>query len=164
MFAGFSTVGFCGSRSLGGSAKAHVCTLASIAAQSGTAVFTTCGKGAAAAARHCAPSAHVFRRQFAGRGSFAARATQFVRALAVAPSPALVCWPDCDCPAGLLPGTRWQSCGSGSWSELALAVGLGVPVFVFGAPVPQSWGKWSQVESGFLSGSWVLHPAQFSLL
>ena len=64
----------------------------------------------------------------------------------------------------LLPGTRWQSCGSGSWSELALAVGLGVPVFVFEAPVPASWGKWSQVESGFLSGSWVLHPAQFSLL
>ena len=164
MFVGFSSVGFCGSRSLAGSAKAQVCTLASLASWSGTAVFTTCGSGAAAAARACAPSAHVFHRQFAGPAAFAARATQLVRALAVSPTPALLCWPGRACPVKLLPGTRWQSCGSGSWSELALAVGLGVTVFVFGVPAPASWGKWSPVESGPLSGAWVLRPVQPSFL
>ena len=47
-------------------------------------------------------------------------------------------------------------------TSLALAVGLGVPVFVFlpaGVVPPSSWGAWSLVESGSLGGSWSLAPA-----
>jgi hypothetical protein len=164
MFAGFSTVGFCGSRSLVGSAAAQVCTLASVAARSETAVYTTCGTGAAAAARACAPTAIVFSRTFAGHGALPARATRFIRALAAAPAPVLLCWPGRSCPMGLQPGSRWQSCGSGSWSELALAVGLGVPVRVFLPPPlspPLSWGNWLCIEAGSFTGAWALRPPTY---
>ncbi len=165
MFAGFSTVGFFGSRALIGSATAQVCTLASEAVMAGTAVYTTCGTGAAAAARACAPTAIVFSRTFAGHGALPARATRFVRALAVAPAPVLICWPGRSCPMGLLPDSRWQPCGSGSWSELALAVGLDVPVRIFLPPMcspPLAWGNWTVVDAGSLSGAWALRPPAYA--
>lgn len=98
------------------------------------------------------------------RVALAARATAFVRALAAAPSPALVAWPGRAAPPALLPARSWSSCGSGCWSELGLAAGLGVPVFVFlpaavaGPPAPAWPGSWSAVVAGPLAGSWSWSP------
>ena len=68
------------------------------------------------------------------------------------------------CPASVRPASRWASGGSGSWSSLALAAGLGLPVFVFwcgsGPPaLPAAWGAWSLVAAGPFSGAWCLSPS-----
>lgn len=159
MLAGFSSVGFAGSRSGVGSAAAA--RLAAAAAAAGCGVFATCGRGVPAAAA-AVPGSVVFRRSsppFSSlpfRVSLAARATAFIRALAAAPAPALVCWPGRAAPSGLRPSRSWSSCGSGSWSEAALAAGLGVTVFVFlppGIQPPAAWGRWFFVSSGLFAGS-----------
>ena len=48
-------------------------------------------------------------------------------------------------PSGLVPARSWQSCGSGTWSSLALAVGHSVPVLVFSHPV--KWAGFYRVSS-----------------
>lgn len=156
-FAGFSSVGVAGARSGVGAAAAG--QLAAAAAAAGAVVFTTCGRGAPAAAAGV-PGARVWRvssPQFTPlpvRARFAARASAFVRALAAAPAPVLLAWPSCPAPAGLRAGLRsWQSCGSGTWSEVALAFGLGVPVVVFGQQPPPSFGP----AVSFLGG-WLVQP------
>ena len=73
------------------------------------------------------------------------------------------------CPAGVVPARSWRSGrpASGSWSELALGVGLGVPsVVVFwcasGPPALPAWpsGSWAPAGSGPLwSGAWRWVPA-----
>ncbi|MCA9958315.1 MAG: hypothetical protein KC443_04745 [Anaerolineales bacterium] len=173
-FAGFSSVGFSGSRSLVGSAFAQCQALAARAAGAGASVLVGCAPGADAAARLGAGSAaQVFRAAaFARPGvpwaaALVARSSAFVLALAAAPAPVLVTFPGSACPSGLAPVCRWPSgSGSGSWASLALAAGLGVPVRVFlpaGVVPPPSFGVWSPVSSGPLSGSWSLVPAQLSL-
>lgn len=169
-FAGFSSVGFSGSRSLSGGAFGQCRSLAAAAAASGAAVLVGCASGADAAARLGAGSAaQVFRVGSFGRAgvpfsaALVARSVAFVQALAASPAPCLVSFPAAACPVGLAPAARWPSgFGSGSWASLALAVGLGVPVFVFlpaGVVPPVSWGIWSCVGSGVLAGAWSLAPA-----
>lgn len=164
---GFSAVGFAGSRSGRGSGRAGA--LAAAAAAAGVPVFATCGRGAPAAALAAAgPLGRCWSVRSAQwsrlpwRARFAARAGACVRALAAAPAPALVCWPGTPAPAALRPGRSWRPCGSGSWSELALAAGLRVPVFVFLPPAatpPAGWGWFTAVSAGPLAGSWSLAPA-----
>lgn len=159
---GFSSVGFSGSRSLGGWAFSRCRGLASAASLSGASVLVGCARGADGAARLGAGSAaRVFRVVGRGRSAFVARSCRFVRALAASPSPVLVSFPACVCPSSVRPASRWLSGGSGSWSSAALAAGLGVPVFVFlpaGVGPPSWWGSWSRVSSGALAGAWRFVP------
>lgn len=163
MFSGFSSVGFSGSRSLSGAPFALCRALSSSAAGAGLSVLVGCAAGADRAARLGAPSAVVFRVVGSGRSAFVSRSCRFVRALSVAPSPVLVSFPGCSCPAGLRPAASWVSCGSGSWSSAALAVGLGVPLVLFlpaGSSPPWGWGAWVQQAAGLFAGGWLLRPAQ----
>ncbi len=165
----FSSFGVGGSRRpspcSGASAAAFVASLrgAGIPASS---VFTSCGAGAPSLVAAAFPGCQFFSAAapaFCGLGSraFAARAAALVRALAASPAPLWVCFPGGACPAGVIPRRSWVSCGSGSWSECALAAGLGVPVLVFlpvGVVPPSGWGGgwggWS-----FLGGGWFFLPA-----
>ncbi len=94
------------------------------------------------------------------RGRLASRSVALVRAVAASgPGASFVGLVASPCPAGLRPSAVWSSCGSGSWSSLALAAGLGVPVVVF--PLGWSWsspwpGCWSP---GPWPGSWRWRPA-----
>ncbi len=159
----FSSFGFAGSRFGSGVAAGFLAAVVSLA---GASVLTTCAAGVCAGVRVAVPSARVFSvasvpPSVPFRGRLVVRAVSFVRALSVAPAPVLLCWPGCAAPVAARPAPSWVSCGSGSWSELALAVGLGVPVVVFLPPSslpPSSWGAWSFVSGGSLAGGWHLAP------
>ena len=75
------------------------------------------------------------------------------------------------CPAGIVPARSWRSGrpASGSWSEVALAVGLGLPVVVFwcapGSAVLPSWGSsWVPAGRGVWALGWRFVPPASSLL
>lgn len=138
----------------------------------GFRVGTGCARGVDACARSAAVSPRVFAvssgRWGFSRGAFAARTAALVRA-AVATGGALVCFPLGPCPAGVLVARSWRSGSppSGSWSALALAAGLGLPVFVArsaAAPPLPGWGKWRRVSVGPFAGLWRLSlPVNVSL-
>jgi hypothetical protein len=77
----------------------------------------------------------------------------------------LVAFPAAACPTGLLPAGRWQPSGSGTWSSLALAAGIGLTVVVFplGWPADQlpAWpGDWSPAgATGVWAAGWRFSPA-----
>jgi hypothetical protein len=156
----YFSFGVCGSRLDGSSA----CDLASrvVPFVFGVGdVFCGCASGVDAIARHFA--SRVFRvSDFGlGRWAFTARSVAFVRYLADSPFPVLLVFPSSPCPAGLLPSASSSRCfcglGSGSWASCAFAVGLRVPVVVFGLPVSSlpSWdlfGSWSPVSVGGVDG------------
>jgi hypothetical protein len=142
--------------------------VAAAAVAAGARVITTCGRGVCAVVRSAAPGALVISAAdfpaAAGRARFAVRAAAFVLALSREPAPALVVFPSGPCPTGLRPARSWASgFGSGSWAEIALAVGRGVPVFVFlpAEVAPPIWpaGAWHYVNSGPLAGSVTWQPA-----
>lgn len=159
---GSPVVGFAGSRSGAGAAAASV--LAAACAAAGVPVFASCGRGAPAAALAAAgPLGRCFSvssvpSSVPVRARFALRAQAFVRELAAVPGAALLAWPGAPAPGGLRPLRSWQSCGSGTWSEVALACGLGVAVFVF---APRAWLPGAAFGGGWgggvaeLSGSWL---------
>ena len=126
-----------------------------------SSVLTSCGAGAPSAVAAAFPGCQFFSASAPafcglGRAAFAARAAALVRTLAASPSPLWVCFPGGVCPAAAVPSRSWGSCGSGSWSECALAAGLGVPVLVFlpvGVVPPSGWGSWSSL-GGFLGRGW----------
>ena len=173
-FSSFASFGVGGSRRpsacSGVAASAFVASLRR-AGVPAVSVLTSCGAGApsvvAAAFPGCqffSASAPAFRGL--GRRAFAARAAALVRALAASPAPLWVCFPGGACPVGVAPSRSWVSGGSGSWSECALAAGLGVPVLVFlpvGVVPPSGWGGWSSL-GGFLGGGWWFLPAVQPLL
>ncbi|MEK7254519.1 MAG: hypothetical protein AAB316_07230, partial [Bacteroidota bacterium] len=74
----------------------------------------------------------------------AARSAAFVRFLSSSRA-CLVSFPGGACPARLAPCRAWRSAsGSGSWGSICLALGLGVPVFLFApagllAPPAVAW-------------------------
>jgi hypothetical protein len=128
----FSVVGFAGSRSAPASVSASAASAASLAAAAGVSVWCASAAGGVSAA--VAPLAsRVFSPSFSGRGALAARASAFVRALAAVDS-VLVAWPGCLPPSAARVSRSWVSCGSGSWSEVGLCLGLGALVFL-----PSSW-------------------------
>ncbi len=170
-------VGFCGSRSLSGVWVSLVQRVAGAVAAAGLQVAVGCAAGADAAVRAAVPSALVFSvagAGVAGRGAFAARSAALVRAVASASGRrAFVGFVSSACPSCVVPSASASRCfsgaGSGSWSSLTLAVGLGVPVFVFWCssvpPSLPSWsgGSWVAVPSGSFAGAWRFVPAAQSL-
>jgi hypothetical protein len=163
-------VAVAGSRSLPAAWSSAVAAVASAVVASGRQLVTSCCRsGAPAAVRAAFPSARVFSAAFAGRGALPARAAEMIRAVAASgPGRGVVVFVVSPCPAGIAPAPRWSSGSpcSGSWSEAALAVSLGVPLVVVwagsGAPVLPAWpsGSWSPVSlPGCPSGSaWSWSP------
>ena len=143
VFSRFSAFGFSGSRS-----GVPVSSLSPVVGlvPSGSFVFTGCARGVDAFFRAAFPGASVFSAAAfgRGRGAFAARSVACVRAVASAGG-LWVSFPASPCPAGLLPSAASSRCfggfAAGTWSSLALALGLGVPCLVFSpCGVPRGWG------------------------
>jgi hypothetical protein len=155
-------VGFGGSRSLGSSWAGVVGRVVVAVARAGRGVAVCSGAGASAFVRVACSSAVVFSPSFSGRGALPARASAWVRACAAAGSgSAWVAFVTRPCPAGVLPALAWRSGrpASGSWSEVALAVGLGLPVVAFwcapGPAVLPSWsGSWVPAGRGVWASGW----------
>jgi hypothetical protein len=165
-------VGFGGSRSLSSAWSGLVGRVVVAVARAGRGVAVCSGAGASAFVRSACPGAVVFSPSFAGRGALPARASACVRACAAAgPGSAWVAFVAGPCPAGVVPARSWR-CGrpaSGSWSEIALAVGLGLPVVVFwcgpGPAVLPVWGgSWVPAGRGVWAAGWRFMPAASSLL
>jgi hypothetical protein len=150
-FAGDSVVGFSGSRSVVPEFLASLFPLVS------GEVFVGCAAGVDAVVRGAFPAARVFRVSGSGRWAFVARSVSFVRSLSAAGG-VLFSFPSGACPAGVVPASRWVSGSSpsGSWSSLALALGLGVPCLVWlpSAVVPPA--SFGLCRSGFpfAGGCW----------
>jgi hypothetical protein len=152
-------VGFSGSRS---AVPAVVPAVAAAVAALRCPVFVGCARGVDAAFRAAFPGALVLAASSfgSGRGSFAARSTACVRAVAVAGAGSAgsflgglwVSFPSGPCPSGLLPSASssraFCGAGSGTWASAAFAVGSGLPVLVFGWAPPAGWGFVS------LGGGW----------
>jgi hypothetical protein len=127
-------------------------------------VLVGCAAGVDAVVRSALPEATILQASAfgQGRGAFAARSTALVRQCASAGG-ILLSFPSQSCPIGLYPAARSSKAfcgkGSGTWATLALAVGSGVPVFVFlgSLPSPPAWplvavsGGWFRFTSAQLS-------------
>lgn len=144
--AGFSCVGFSGSRRPCLVSLAACSWLAGVVAP-GAVVVTGCAPGIDHAARRHFPAAQVFRASSfgSGRGAFAARSVACVQSVAAAGG-LWAAFPGGPCPA-LRPSSKPSKCfcgtGSGTWASLAFAVGSGVPCLLFlpaGIPAPAGWG------------------------
>jgi hypothetical protein len=165
-------VGFGGSRSLGPAWAGLVGRVVLAVSRAGRGVAVCSGAGASAFVRSAFPSAVVFSPSFAGRGALPARASACVRACATAgPGSGWVAFVAGPCPAGIVPARLWRSGrpASGSWSEIALAVGLGLPVVVFWcapcAPMLPAWGgSWVPAGRGVWASGWRFVPPASSLL
>lgn len=181
-----SLVGFTGSRSLAGAWWPLVAAVVGEVLAGGQVVATGCAAGADALVREAAPGAVVFAvasgRWGRGRAAFAARSAALVRAVAASGEGAgLVGFVAGPCPAGIEPARSWRagSPASGSWSSLALAVGLGLPVVVFwcpssgsgqagsGPPALPAWpgGAWAVAgpPGGVWAAGWRWVPGQLGL-
>lgn len=165
-------VGFGGSRSLSPAWAGLVGRVVVAVARAGRNVAVCSGAGASAFVRRACPLALVFSPSFAGRGALPARASACVKACASAgPGSAWVAFVAGPCPAGIVPARSWRSSrpASGSWSEIALAVGLGLPVVVFwcasgSATLPAWGGSWVPAGRGVWSQGWRFVPPPASLL
>ncbi len=168
-----SLVGFCGSRSLPSSFGPLVVRIVGGVLGGGLGVAIGCAAGADALVRSAAgDQALVFSvasgQWGRGRSAFARRSAALVRAVvASGPGAAFAGFVSSPCPPGIAPARSWRSGRpvSGSWSALALAAGLGLPVYVFwcgsGKPaLPSAWGSWSHVSSGPFAGGWAFVPDQ----
>ncbi len=171
-------VGFTGSRALSPARSALVGRVVAAVLARGQAVAVGCAAGADQFVRQAAPEATVFAvasgRWGTGRAAYAARSAAMVRAVAASgPGAGLVGFVAGPCPAGIRPARSWRagSPPSGSWSTLALAAGLGLPLVVFwcgpGPAQLPAWpgGAWSAAAPAGLWAAgrrWV--PAQPSLL
>ena len=170
----FSSVGFCGSRSLAGAPASLASSVAAAVSATGVQVSVGCAAGADAAVRAACPSAAVLsvRSGLFGSGppAFARRSAALVRSLP--PGSAFVGFVGSPCPSIVRPSPSSARCfcggGSGSWASLAFAAGLGLSVFVFWSgsgsfPAPVWGGYWSPVSSGVFAGSFRFSPAALSL-
>ena len=170
-------VGFEGSRRLPSRFRPLVVRIVRGVLEGGQGVATGCAAGADALVRSAArDQARVFSvssgKWGRSRSAFARRSAALVRAVvASGPGAAFAGFVSSPCPAGIAPARSWRSGRpvSGSWSALALAAGLGLPVYVFwcgsGAPaLPSAWGgSWSRVSSGSFAGGWAFVPDQSRL-
>lgn len=165
LIAAAPAVGFSGSRVPAPGAPETIAAVAPLVAPS-TEVLVGCQRGIDEIARSYFPGAIVFRASDfgVGKGSFAARSAACVRAVAAAGG-LWLSFPSSPCPSGLFPSSSSSRCfggfASGSWSSLALALGLGVPCLVWlppSIPCPVGWGL-SAVGAGW----WVFVPASRQL-
>lgn len=142
-----SCVGFSGSR--------VSCPLPSVwssvvsAVPASASVVVGCAGGLDCSARLSFPAARVLRASSfgSGRGSFVRRSVAVVGSVVSSGSGCFLSFPSVACPPGLVPSASSSRCfcgsGSGSWASLALAVGSGLPCFVWlpgGVSVPCGWG------------------------
>lgn len=138
-------VGFSGSRVLSPLSLAALGALGALV-HPRAAVSVGCASGADAAARALFPCASVFSvasgRWGSGPGAFAARSAACVRSVAAAGG-VWCAFPASPCPVGVRPSASvsacFAGCGSGTWSSLALAVGLGLPCVVFAPAGAPGW-------------------------
>ena len=170
-----SLVGFCGSRSLPASAGPLVSSVVGSVVASGRGVAVGCAAGADSLVRAACPGAQVFAVATgcwgAGPGAFAARSSALVRAVAASgPGAGFVGFVAGPCPGSVVRARSWRSgtAVSGSWSSLALAAGLGLPVVVFAvgwAWRPRAWagGRWAPAGSGVWACGLRWVPAQLGL-
>lgn len=159
----FPVVAFSGSRSVvPRAALSAVCGRVSPSAS----VLVGCASGVDSfVASQFGSRAEIFRAESYGSvGSswaarLAARSSAMVRAASVSRG-CLVAFPGRVCPSGLFPSRSWPGgFGSGTWSTLGLAVGLGVPSLLWlpaGIPCPP-WG-FSFLGGAFGGEFFVLRP------
>ncbi len=164
-------LGFSGSRSLSPSARniaGFVISSAVTQPRWGSFVVGCCPSGLDLLVRQSSfiPSGklQVFKAASRKPADLVKRSSQVADAVG-----ALVAFPECVCPGGLVPSSVPARCfcgkGSGTWATAALAAGLGAAVYVAGiAPgaLPVSWGSWRRSVS--LPGCWRLVPASCAQL
>jgi len=164
--------GFSGSRSLHRSHAGFVGSVVGVVANLGMPMAVGCAAGLDALVRQDPRfSGSVFRAESRYPSALVARSVSMVRAVAGSQPSALLIFPGCPCPSGLVPSSNPRQCfcgrGSGTWASAALAVGLGVPLYLF-APgsrsvasswVPSSWGSWEPTcRFGVISHRLVYSP------
>ncbi|NTU58906.1 MAG: hypothetical protein HGB00_08350 [Chlorobiaceae bacterium] len=163
-------VGFTGSRRPSGAQVAAAQRAALIIAGYGIPVAVGCASGIDAAVRNVVPGAEVFRVEGSGPGAFALRSVAMVKACKESRGwVALAAYPSAPCPARLVPSGSSSACfngsGSGTWATAAYAVGIGVPIVVFGqVELPEWGGKWEPVRLGPLVGGWRFVSNQLSFI
>jgi hypothetical protein len=142
-------VGFAGARALASWFEPAVCSVVDDVLSSGRGVAVGCAAGADELVRSCwlgfwqarpeLPSCLVFSRRLYPAstfvGSLVRRSVALVRFVADSgPGAEFVGFPSVPCPAGLVPDSRPSRCfagfGAGTWSSLAFAAGLGLPVSI----------------------------------
>jgi len=167
----FRSVGFAAFRRSPSAVRSAAAAAAVAAVGRGASLFVPAPAGRAPSVASSVlaavpPSAvSLFSVSFSGPGALPARAAAALRALASAPAPVLLAWPGRPCPSSLAgPSRSWVSCGSGSWSEIALALGLGVPVVLFGAAPPPWVSVGRSWSAGPLAGGVLLLPSAPRLL
>jgi len=133
-----------------------------IAIISPASIWTGCANGADSIATLAANRIGIPVRKFYASGplpaQLAARSNAFIRATAKVPRAALLSFPNTPAPANLRPNLKsWQPCGSGSWSGIALALGLGIRVAIVTTHgPPPSLGAWRKLQPCIF----VSQPAQ----
>ena len=163
-------VAFAGSRSLPPSARPVVVAAARAAAARGPVAVGSGSSGFPLWVLAGAPGARVFSPSFSGSGALPARAAALVRA-----SGSVLAFPAAPCPPAVVPARSWRSGSppSGCWSEIALAVGLGLPVVVVGVAVGSaalpawpggSWRGFRRPLGGVSLRCWRWVPAQLPLV
>ncbi len=145
---------FSGSRNL---SKRNQAIVNEILAKTGARfgmVGVGCAKGLDSFVRNSPEfSGVIFKSQSQAAFDLIQRSAALVHAAALYPkaskNSALFIFADCKCPSGLFPSPSINRCfrglGSGTWATAALAAGLGLPVFAFGAKpsdLPKGWGGW----------------------
>lgn len=158
-----SIAGFTGPRDLAPRYRPLVVEVVRTTRESGRLIATGCAYGADQFVRTAAPGAIVYDvasgKWGHGRGRYAARSTALVRAVVRygGPRSCFVGFVSSPCPDGITPARSWRSGSppSGSWSSLALAVGMGLPVsFFWCAPGPPVMPAWHT----FAVRPWFFHP------
>jgi len=165
-------VGFTGGRLLPPRFASLVGQVAASVVASGRRPAVGCASGADLAVRQAAPGALVFKAANNSAPALVQRSQAMVKAVAASaatgPGALVFGFPAGPCPSGIAPATRWRSgrTPSGTWSTLAFATGLGLPVVVFwcgqSAPRLPRWrsGVWRvAVVAGVSTQAWRWHPA-----
>jgi len=165
-------VGFTGSRSLPPRFSPLIGQVVGQVVASGRRPATGCARGADSVVRQASLGALVFKAANNSAPALVQRSQAMVKAVvasAATGSGALVFgFPRIPCPQGIAPAGSWRSgcIASGTWSTLALAAGLGLPVVIFwcghGAPRLPRWpaGVWRvAVVAGVSTSAWRWHPA-----
>lgn len=167
LLAAAPAVGISGSRTPGPFSLAALVSLAACVPASAS-VLVGDASGIDTSAVRYLPRASVFQVGAYGsphapfRAQLAARSIACVQACAAAGG-VWCAFPARPAPAGLAPSSRPAVCfggfGSGTWSSLALALGLGLPAVMFSAlPPPRGWGLLPAAPGWFVAAP-VARPA-----
>jgi len=168
---GASRIAFTGSRAPSGASLSVCSQVAGLLwahMPVGARVGVGCCSGIDQAVRHQVPGVVLFSvaRPVVHRGAFVVRSIRLVRWLCRGAGAVLFAFPSHGCPSGVVAGSSWAGCGSGTWGTVALALGSGARVVVFvprgavgssaglAAFVGPLWGRCVLVHHSF-HGYWV---------